>query len=891
MSRKWQRAKQWDERHLRGPMLRPIKWVAQSFSSIWLAVVLLSLVALYGVVASVPIGLLALIPTWLVIAASYAAPVLAGSAAAVLLARRVFRGGGARFAASLLGAGAVGTGVSLLWFDQLWPLLLYDPADGSGLRFFASFVEANSSTTVRRLPGLEMSELEFYSWWPMRLLLVLFVINMVTATVRRIEFTFKNIGVLTVHTGIVVIALGSVYYQALKKEGDTILLAAQDEGALGPPQNRFYDNTRTALWVRQERGGFNLGGAWEQRVLRGLPRYNAYDLDAAIDTAGLTVLGEQYRPIEPGVAAGRAGPFGDPGLSLDRPVPEGGGRVVDPDIRFRITGYAPYAEPSRAWGVRAEPSADRPPQPFRVVELATRQPEPGVELPEGAPPRVEFRFGLRPLDPAHRVSVNQLLAVEYRMGMPDERFGDLAEPVPQGTEHALVVRVPEAGLRTVIPARAGDAYEIADTGWTVAVREFRPEPPFPIITEGYEGATTSVAMLRITPPGGEPFDRYVYHHFPELNQDLSGGTSPDGRPVRSDPDPAIRVGYLDCSKLSVYFDEREDGRVRAIARRPGGGVRVEPSIEPGGAFEDAIPLIDFRLADRWADSTAIERPSPVPEPERDKSFVGTHDEAMVAVEVSVDGLDWRETVWLSHAKYMLPSMVDRNKASVTTPDGREVTLVFGRLSHRFPGFQLRLRDFEMVAYDHRGAPRDFQSVVRVEPSSLASVRGGGPGIDPFEHVTKLNDPLKAPYDWSERRGLASNVALTLFGGLNPGQFKLSQAGWDRSGWEQSQQLVDQGVLEEPRAAFTILGVGNNPGIHVIALGGVLVALGIPWAFYIKPWLVRRERDRLAARARSAGAAEGSGVASTGREAGDGLNRGSYGGSDGGPAPAAAPALH
>jgi hypothetical protein len=48
------------------------------------------------------------------------------------------------------------------------------------------------------------------------------------------------------------------------------------------------------------------------------------------------------------------------------------------------------------------------------------------------------------------------------------------------------------------------------------------------------------------------------------------------------------------------------------------------------------------------------------------------------------------------------------------------------------------------------------------------------------------------------------------------------------------------------ARFTILGVGNQPGIHIIAAGGILMAVGTPWAFYVKPWLVRRRRDRLKA---------------------------------------------
>ena len=51
-------------------------------------------------------------------------------------------------------------------------------------------------------------------------------------------------------------------------------------------------------------------------------------------------------------------------------------------------------------------------------------------------------------------------------------------------------------------------------------------------------------------------------------------------------------------------------------------------------------------------------------------------------------------------------------------------------------------------------------------------------------------------------------------------------------------------------SFTILGVGNNPGIHVIAFGSILMGVGIPWAFYVKPWLVRREKERLAEAVRS-----------------------------------------
>ena len=176
---------------------------------------------------------------------------------------------------------------------------------------------------------------------------------------------------------------------------------------------------------------------------------------------------------------------------------------------------------------------------------------------------------------------------------------------------------------------------------------------------------------------------------------------------------------------------------------------------------------------------------------------------------------------------------------IDLPDGRQIELTFGRLQHVFKDFAIRLVDFKMIAYDHRGAPRDFESIVRVEPAGIDA-----PAFVPYEHPCSLNEPLTAPFLWTDSRPWAANAALRLSSGLNPNQFKMSQAAWDQEGWRESQKLADAGMLPAPRARFTILQVGNNPGIHIIALGGILMALGIPWAFYLKPYLVRREKRQI-----------------------------------------------
>jgi hypothetical protein len=859
MSAKWNRSKRWDDEHIPG-WAWPVKFVLRAFSSIPMAVVLLSCVVVYAAMASVPVGLVALGLTWLFYGATLAAMVGVVGVFPLWVVRRLWRpgspgGAAARFAATVGGVVLLAALGAELWHILVWPRISYDPTTGGGVRFFAEFVERYKATTLRRLPGMEMSEPEFYSWWPLRLILLLFVLNMVMATVRRIEFVFPNLGVLSVHTGIVVIALGSVYYSSLKREGDTLLLAGEpgQDGrpGMGEPQPYFYDNQRVVLWVRQ---GF---GGWEQRPIRA-PRYNDYNLTAGAEHSALAELGR--------------GPDGEDRGPLDRPVAGGGEKSrVPPDVHFRIVGYASYAEPVQDW-VKAEPpglgtgaagggvASGR--NPLRFAHLI-------VAMPDGAR---EIPFYFLPGMPSERLAKlpgdggePPVFGIEYTRGMRQDRWADLGSALPDGAAHGLVVEVPGAdgagGYRGVFAAEPGQELRIGQTGYTVSVKEIWARPPFPIITEGYRGATSSVAVVRVTGPDGKSFERWVYHRYPEISQDMLEDLTEQGMPRRREADPAIRIGFVDASKLQVYVDEPgagEDSPARAVVRVPGAGVKVIENIPPGGVVSLA-PGLELKLGERWAHAEAMERPAPVPLTQRRNDAIGTHQKAMLGVEVSVDGTGapgaraFRTVVWLPFTRYLDAAPVAR---MVPLPDGRSLTLAFGRQLHQLPGFVVQLADFQMIAYDHRGSPRDYQSLIRVVP--LHS--DGPPAFKPYTHVTKLNAPLQAPFMWSEGRGYLANVLGTLASRLNPNQYKFSQAGWDSDGWARTQREADQGLRPRPFVSFTILGVGNNPGIHIIAFGAILMSVGIPWAFYLKPVILRRRGARLAAQARTSGMAGAAPVA-------------------------------
>ncbi|MEN0020354.1 MAG: hypothetical protein AAF747_05680 [Planctomycetota bacterium] len=828
MSAKWRRNLAWDDQFFPA-WAWPAKAVLRAFSSIPLAVVLLTLVGLYGALASVPIGMLVKALSWVVYIATALAMVLAFAVPVFVLTRYFDRiSSAARFTFGVLGCGFAAVMAGAVWFYTIWPLLHYDPATGDGLRFFPQLVDDYAAVTIRRLPFFEMTELEFYSWWPMQVILLAFVVNMVVATVRRIEFKFVNIGVLTVHTGIVLMALGSVYYQRLKLEGDALLIANPDvttgEQRLGPPVTTFFDNTHVAIYAAQD------GDRPEQLFPIRVPRYNDYGLgvgtlykDGDIGSWLALLERDNFESLAP----------------ISRRVPPSQTGRIDDDIELRIVGYANYAEEQTDWVRRPIPRGLEP-RPLRAIEMFSDL-EVDEALPESADLPV-LRFGLLPTEPAFRVADGDIFAIEYTAGMSDERWEQLTRAIPERTEFALDVQI-GSQQRTIV-ARPGVSLTVA--GHELYVDDILLEPPFPIVTEGYRGATSPVAQVRVTTPDGETFTRWSYARYPEIDQDILEQDLGDGRPNRRDPDADIGITLIDASRLLVYFDELPDGSVRAAVREPGGRLNIrqgDDRLMPGERFDNFVPQLHLELADRWEHVERFERPHPVAEEEQESDDIGTHRNAWLALEVysnhPVHG-ETSEIVWLPFTQYY--GQDPAKLRTVPLSGGRSISLAFGRRQHPLPGFAVSLVDFEMIAYDHRGAPRDYQSIVRVEP--MPTFTGRDLDFETFDHVVKLNSPLRAPFRWDPEASWLGNSIIRLASGFNPSQFKFSQAGWDPTTWEQTMVEADEGRVGEPYVQFTILGVGNNPGIHIIAFGSVLMGVGIPWAFYVKPWILKRRREKL-----------------------------------------------
>ena len=74
---------------------------------------------------------------------------------------------------------------------------------------------------IRQRPWFEMTEFEWFHWWPFNVMIALLCVNMTVTTIRKIPLNSINAGVWMIHTGIIMLCLGSVYYFMTKVEGDS----------------------------------------------------------------------------------------------------------------------------------------------------------------------------------------------------------------------------------------------------------------------------------------------------------------------------------------------------------------------------------------------------------------------------------------------------------------------------------------------------------------------------------------------------------------------------------------------------------------------------------------------------------------------------------------------
>lgn len=769
MSLKYHRVKQADEK-----LPAPLRWLTRAFSSITLAVVLLTLIALYGLFASVPLGFIGKGAIYGLIGV---ATLGVGVGLAILLL-------GGKFGLATVNL-TVRVIVAMACVGVAAVVMFFACAAVSAEISNAGWFLRNRAMVVYRLPAFEMTELQFYSWWPMKLLLATFVMNLIWATVRRIEFRLPYVGVLTVHAGIITLSVASIFYGQAKVEGDTLLWR---KDLINEPVAYFYDSVTPAIY-------FSLNNKNLMLAVPELPRYNDYRNGSPRD------------------------------LDIRLHHREGFAEVLGPKLRATIHDFLAYAELEPVWVDSPMPSSPE------FVNPAIRLAFGNEQEPQGS----EYTPLLVSAIPAERVVEQPEWAIEYLYNPTRQRLAELQATFDG--PHGLIVEIPDKKFQGTYAIKRGEVITLGDTGYSLTIEEIG-DYGMSFATRGYQGATDTRAVVKVS-DGSRMFRRIAMFRYPERSQDFT--PPPAGQPLppgmgpmgqRTDPDPSIRLTYIDGSKPQYYLISTPgDDQLRALVRQPGNkpafGVLAELKVPLG---TDGGRELWFHITQRMTHAMQSLEPTVTPKANRQPKDEGTYIHALVPVDLELDIpasattegkrietlTTWKKRVWLPHMRY--PSYPDgvHNPVTVSVPTIGNVTLIFSRKSMPLP-FALRLDDFEMQPYPGSQIPRDFVATLTITDLKAGRATPGETTVG----YARLNNPF-------------------VYHG-----FKISQTGWD-PGERSDPKLTATNELGKftNQQRFSIMSVGNNVGIRFIALGAVLFALGIPLAFYGKPLILQYEKRRI-----------------------------------------------
>ncbi|MGF1634946.1 MAG: hypothetical protein ACFCVE_13920 [Phycisphaerae bacterium] len=650
----------------------------------------------------------------------------------------------------------------------------------------------------------EMNELMFFGAWPLITLMLLLVVNLVVVTFNRIPFTPPRYGVWMVHAGIITLIVGLFQYFSGKTEGLAFI-------AQGQTARHYYDGFHRALHIEHGSQAWPIAG---ELPLHDLPRFHAYSPENGqadrLDVAGLRGLRPEVRRLDPKTGLIEPVPLDE---VLDLPAP----------VTFDILAFWPYAD----MDIGYEPAETGPPAlQLRVADAPEEAPS--SWLVPGDRTAMPFRSG----------------GVEHAAGTEEEvsRLASAAARV-----HTL--RVSVAGNEHVFHVHPGGTYHIEGTPYAFDVEAF--DPAFTTTTgesvkslqlfihradEELLGETPDAADHADHPGHSDHENHTHFRRFVidgraaltpfELETDFALGV-PDAGPMGQRQtaliDDAIRFTYAfeDPERLIPNrtpawhrFFTLPDGRLAHLITRQQGASGEVTFREPGQQF-----VVDLRagtpaatgeqrtllLLNHLPKARPYETLSVVPPEQRNPDLGQAGAKQVVKVRVSMG--DWSQDVLVPYTQWTKEQRNAWRGGLVRLPGVEApLRLQLGQETLPLPAW-VRLEGFDAVFYD--GARGDT-SVMRDFKSFITLVQPWDNTM--HEATVQLNNPVYYTVP-SRIPGLSQS-------------WLFFQAQWDPE-----------------NQSFTVLGVGNRPGIWTMSLGCGLMTVGLLWAFYLKPVLIRRAKER------------------------------------------------
>jgi len=741
---------------------------------------------------------------------------------------------------------------------------------GEGMLRPPFLLSPDAWVSIAQLRAFEMTEMEWFHWWPFTLLCGLICLSLTTATIRRIPFKPVNYGVWMIHSGIIVLAIGSVWYFATKIEGDTPIarrnVVVSLPGAeprvmrakLGNRVDISNGSTRYAVTVA------SIDPNWE--ILdEANAGERAYAVTLRVSTPERTFMRQvlaNYPQYTEDIV-----PSGEPEqpMARARNVNANGNPLVDETLNVRLE-YDPqeyfYVMHSSAlylrmqgeptWTVRPieglpryndyvqslddvflTPGDSLAPDPIDITVSAKEDDDPlasedlritgylryaqPVErrIPGGSSIDPAIRFEI--MDAAGQSVEEQLIAFDPTANTALEgnlvfRWFDTA------TDYEAYVAPPTI---TVVARETGESVEIpvnAETldpesstfvpvgtsGVSVRLRAMQDNVP---TSMSPDASTASVAIVEYR-LDGETRERWVSSN-PALTHDRIG---PD-RQLPEDGEPTV-----DARVVMTFERGPVLPRVTIAAGPDPDELRLVLAIE--GPFAEVIPLtpgveveirpsIFFVVRSYSAHTMASVKPQVVPRLQRAREV----RRGRSMIQVSVPGALVGRPVWIGYNEFPFDSVDEAllrfpyDPTRVQLADGRVIELLFSRDRRRLPA-PVALDDF--VVTSHIGGFTGQTASIRNWTSRVTFQTDDEAWTDLYE--VSVNEP-------------AEHEGLSYF-----------QASWDPP--FQSQGFRSNGLN------YTILGVGNRNGVITQLVGCCISVIGMMYAFYVKPIIKRRQRERV-----------------------------------------------
>jgi hypothetical protein len=661
----------------------------------------------------------------------------------------------------------------------------------------------------------DKTDMQFFNAWPLKTLMALLVANLIVVTWRRIPLTPPRYGVWCIHAGIITLICGTSLYYRQKVEGR---IEVYKDARFGPTAvDHFYDKDQRSLYVR-------VGNLDPIEIpLPNLPRFKEYDEkygnSRALLNRGLTGLSPSMEVAD---ANGNK--------HMENLAHVMGSKN---DLKVDVVGFYPYAKVQPDFGIDPASSATG----VDVMMKWAGEPPPGAPL-------IPHLWTLAGSDAEHD-ELPESVEVEsngqkslFQIGLEvQHRDADTAmvEAMSKAVGELFHLDVTVKDQKPIpLDCQLGKPYPVGTTGYTITLQTF--DPAFSNIETG---EVTPLLIMQITNPANQTFRRSVRPDRPGQTDFKIGGRMREKNLIDKDlhiefhmHDPFQLLPQRSNIKHTLLTATDGSGLVDLVCGY--GSVPSQVLRFPSGeeAFDipmPAAPEAPFAGPMAQAASQPVDRPmfrleiqrrdhlkmqdrlTIVPPGARDRNTEDEGSQQVAKLRVTLG--NWSSIVYAPFADEPGDRLSpDRWHLGIVKPPeaGTQVQMQLGYTRRPLP-VQLSLDQFDLVPYP--GEPAD-------SPKPFYR--------DYISHIT-LTDPVTGE---SYKNQARMNHPIY----FNGGDWLFFQATYDTS----------------PEHVYTGLGIGNRPARGLLWAGFIMICVGLMYAFYLKPIIVRRMKENAIAKATAEG---------------------------------------